>query len=92
MASKPISLTIQHRGKPIRKLPSETTTYLQASTADLYSRIAAETNLSQHRLRLTSASDGSVIPNAKDFTVERTNLRSKSDLLVKDLGMHIIQC
>ncbi|GAM84436.1 hypothetical protein ANO11243_024320 [Dothideomycetidae sp. 11243] len=89
MASKPIALVVEPRGKPIRSLPKETTTYLQASTADLYDRLAAEAGISPHRLRLTKGGDGTVVPNAKDFTVERTGLRSKSVIYVKDLGPQI---
>ncbi|KAK8198483.1 Very-long-chain enoyl-CoA reductase [Zalaria obscura] len=86
MASKPITLVVQSRGKPIRKLPKETSTYLQGSTFDLYHRLAAEAGCTVHRLRLTKASDGSVIPNAKDFTIERTGLKSQDTIQVKDLG------
>lgn len=89
MASKPISLVVEPRGRPIGKLPKETTTYLQASTADLYNRLAAEANITPHRLRLTKGSDGSVVPNAKDFTIERTGLRNQSVVYVKDLGPQI---
>ena len=73
-------------GKAIRKLPAEASTYLQSSTADLYHRLAAEAGVSTHRLRITKGSDGSVVPNAKDFTVERTGLRNESVIYVKDLG------
>lgn len=76
-------------GRTIKKLPSEATTYLQGSTADLYQRIAAESGISIHRLRLTKGSDGSAVPNAKDYTVERTGLRSDSVVYVKDLGPQI---
>ena len=86
MASKPITLSIKPRGKPIRKLPKETSTYLQSSTADLYHRLAAEVGLSPHRIRLTKESDGQAIPNAKDWTVERSGLKGQSVIQVKDLG------
>jgi len=86
MASKPITLTVRSRGKPIRKLPQETTTYLQSSTSDLYHRLAAEAGVSPHRLRLTKDSDGSVVPNAKDWTVDRAGLGHQSTVNVKDLG------
>lgn len=86
MDSKPITLVVQPRGKPIKKLPTETSTYLQSSTSDLYHRIAAEAGLSPHRLRLTKGSDGSVVPYAKDWSVERTGLRNQSTINVKDLG------
>ena len=88
MASKPITLVVKPRGKPIQRLPAETSTYLQGSTADLYHRLAAEAGCSPHRLRLTKGSDGTPIPNAKDYTVERTGLRNQSTVFVKDLGMY----
>lgn len=91
MASKPITVVIEPRGKPIRKLPKETNIYLQTSTADLYHRIAAEAGVSPHRLRLTKGADGSVVPNASDFTVERSGLRNKSVVYVKDLGMSTLK-
>ncbi|KAF2154136.1 hypothetical protein K461DRAFT_285621 [Myriangium duriaei CBS 260.36] len=89
MASKPITLVVEPRGKPIGRLPKETSLYLQASTADLYHRLAAEAGITPHRLRLTKGSDGSVVPNATDFTVERTGLKNKSVIYVKDLGPQI---
>ncbi|KAF4552018.1 Enoyl reductase-like protein [Elsinoe fawcettii] len=89
MASKPITLVVEPRGKPIKKLPSESSSYLQASTADLYHRLAAEAGISPYRLRVTKGSDGSLVPNAKDFTIERTGLRNKSVIYVKDLGPQI---
>ena len=73
-------------GKPVRKLPEETTVALSGSAADLYRRLAAETGLSVHRLRITKGSDGSLIPNAKDVTLDRTGLREQSTVYVKDLG------
>lgn len=90
MASKPITLVIQPRGKPIKALPKETTTYLQGSTYDLYHRVAAEAGCSPHRIRLTKGSDGTPIPLAKDFTIERTGLRNQSTIHVKDLGMRFL--
>jgi len=86
MASKPITINVTPRGKPIKKLPKDATIYLQSNTADLYHRLAAETGYSPHRLRLTTGDDGTLIPNSKDFTVERTGLRSQSTIQVKDLG------
>ncbi|PNS16768.1 hypothetical protein CAC42_4732 [Sphaceloma murrayae] len=89
MASKPVTLLVEPRGKPIKKLPQETSSYLQASTADLYHRLAAEAGVSPDRIRITKGSDGTLVPNAKDFTVERTGLRNKSVVYVKDLGPQI---
>ncbi|KAL1305154.1 hypothetical protein AAFC00_002078 [Neodothiora populina] len=90
MASKPITLTVKPRGKPIsRKLPKTVSAYLQGNTSDLYHRLAAEAGVSIHRLRLTVEDGGALIPNAKDFTVERTGLKNDSVVLVKDLGPQI---
>lgn len=86
MASKPITLLVRPRGKPIKRLPEEASTYLQGSTYDLYHRLAAEAGCSPHRLRLTKGSDGSPIPYAKDYSIERTGLRNQSQIFVKDLG------
>jgi very-long-chain enoyl-CoA reductase len=86
--SDPITLVIQPRGKPIRKLPSEVKVGLQDSTSALYSQIAAQTNVSVHRLRITKGSDNSVVP-AGGSDVSSTGLRNKSTIVVKDLGPQI---
>lgn len=86
MATKPINVIVKPRGKPIRGLPDKASIYLQSNTADLYHRLAAESGCSPHRLRLTKGSDGSLVPNSKEFTVERTGLRNDSVVNVKDLG------
>lgn len=77
---------LEWSGKPVRKLPSQVNVYLQGSTSELYHRLAAEAGISVHRLRLTSEADGAVVPNAKDYTIERTGLKNDSVVLVKDLG------
>ncbi|MCJ1368287.1 3-oxo-5a-steroid 4- dehydrogenase [Acarospora aff. strigata] len=89
MTSSSVALVVRPRGKPVRKLPEETTVALSGSAADLYRRLAAETGLSVHRLRITKGSDGSLIPNAKDVTLDRTGLREQSTVYVKDLGPQI---
>lgn len=81
-------LLIIQLGKPIRQLPDETTVASGASAADLYHRLAAETGLSIHRLRVTKGSDGSLVPNSKDVTIDRTGLREQSTVDVKDLGVY----
>ncbi len=85
-ASTPLLIT--QLGKPIRQLPDETTVASDASAADLYHRLAAETGLSINRLRVTKGSDASLIPNAKEVTIERTGLSEQSTVYVKDLGQH----
>jgi very-long-chain enoyl-CoA reductase len=87
MASKPIKLTIQPRGKPIRGLPKEIEASYADSSEELYKRIAGQTRLSIHRLRITKGSDGSLI--STDSTIEETGLRDRSAIVVKDLGPQI---
>ncbi|KAF2090180.1 enoyl reductase [Saccharata proteae CBS 121410] len=89
MATENVTLVVQPRGKPIRKLPSETTIALTDSTAELYKRLAAATGSSVHRLRVAKGSDGSVVPNNTKILVESTGLRQKSTITVKDLGPQI---
>lgn len=86
MASKPITILVRPRGKPVNGLPDEASIYLQSSTADLYHRLAAESGCSVHRLRLSKGSDGTFVPNVKEYTIERTGLRNQSTIYVKDLG------
>nr|OQO27966.1 hypothetical protein B0A51_03811 [Rachicladosporium sp. CCFEE 5018] len=88
MATKPVTLKVQPRGKPIRKLPSEAKLYIQGSTSDLYHRIAAESDFSIHRLRITK-SDGSLVPNDKTTTVASVGLQDGDIVQVKDLGPQI---
>jgi len=82
----PAVVTNVPTGKPIRNLPEETTLALLDSTADLYKRIAESSGTSVHRLRITKGSDGSLIPNSKGVTIDRTGLRDQSKIDVKDLG------
>jgi len=42
-----------------------------------------------HRLRITKGSDGSLVPNDKNTTIESTGLRNDSNVMVKDLGPQI---
>lgn len=73
-------------GKRIPRLPSETKIYIQGSTSDLYHRVAADSNLSVHRLRITTL-DGALVPNDKQTTVDSVGLKDGSTIQVKDLGM-----
>lgn len=86
MASKPLTLTLKSRGKPIARLPANVTAYLQSSTSDLHHRIAAEAGCSPHRLRLTVGTSQQLITNTKTDTVERTGLKNGDTIIVKDLG------
>ncbi|OJD35281.1 steroid alpha reductase family protein [Diplodia corticola] len=87
--AEPITLVVQPRGKPIKKLPADTTVALSDSTAELYKRIAQATGSSVHRLRIAKGSDGSVVPNSPRTLVQDTGLRHKSNITVKDLGPQI---
>lgn len=86
MASKPITLNLKARGRPIKGLPRTVTTYLQSSTSDLHHRIAAEAHFDPHRLRLTTGDANTVIANAKDTTIDRAELKNDVTVYVKDLG------
>ncbi|KAK1058387.1 Very-long-chain enoyl-CoA reductase [Friedmanniomyces endolithicus] len=87
MASKPITLQTESRGKRIPKLPQDTSIYVQGSTSDLYDRLSKETGLSATRLRITC--DGKPVPNDKKITVSSAGLGSGSKIQVKDLGPQI---
>ncbi|KAK5135985.1 hypothetical protein LTR08_004239 [Meristemomyces frigidus] len=89
MASKPVTLKVQSRGKRIPKLPTETSIYIQGSGSDLYERVAKETGLSVHRLRITKGDDGKPVPNHKKSTIASTGLENGSVIQVKDLGPQI---
>lgn len=84
-----ITLAVRPRGKPISTLPDETSVALGDSAEELYKRLAAQTALSAHRLRVTKGSDGSLVPNSKDVTLDSTGLRDRSSIYLKDLGPQI---
>jgi very-long-chain enoyl-CoA reductase len=86
MASKPITLKVESRGKRIPKLPSETSIYLQGSGSELYERIAKESGFSIHRLRITNKENGKPIPNEKKSSVSSVGVENGSVIQVKDLG------
>ena len=75
-----------HAGKPIKNLPEETYVKPDDNAHDLYLRIAAKSRFPINRLRITKASDGAAVPNARDVTVEEIGLFDQSSLFVKDLG------
>ncbi|KAH0843489.1 hypothetical protein AYO21_07236 [Fonsecaea monophora] len=89
MASKPITLQIRPRGKPIKSLPESLDLKPDASAADLYSELARRTKYSIHQLRVTKGSDGTVVANSKDTSIYQTGLRDQSTIHVKDLGTQI---
>jgi len=76
-------------GKPIQTLPESIELSPNATTAEIYSKLAKETRFSVHQLRVTKGSDGSVISNSKDESVYATGLRNQSTIYVKDLGAQI---
>ncbi|CAI7631850.1 unnamed protein product [Penicillium glandicola] len=88
MAGK-ITLVVQPRGKPIRKLPKEIEIPLNASSEELHTALSAASGCSIHRMRITKGSDHSVVPNSINTTIEDTGMRNSSVIYVKDLGPQI---
>ncbi|CAG7953619.1 unnamed protein product [Penicillium salamii] len=88
MAAGNITLIVEPRGKPIRKLPKEVEIALDASSEELYTAFSAASGHSVHRLRITKGSDRSVVPNSS-ATIDSTGLRNSSVIHVKDLGPQI---
>ena len=84
--SKPLALAVRPRGKPIARLPDETYAEPSDSGHDVYIRIAAKSRLSPHRLRITKASDGSLVPDRADTSIDSLGLYDQSSVFVKDLG------
>ncbi|OGE52207.1 hypothetical protein PENARI_c011G01688 [Penicillium arizonense] len=84
-----ITLTVQPRGKPIRKLPKEVEISLNASTEELHTALSAASGCSIHRMRITKGSDRSLVPNSNGTTIDETGLRNSSVIHVKDLGPQI---
>ncbi|PYH96255.1 steroid alpha reductase family protein [Aspergillus ellipticus CBS 707.79] len=81
-----ITLVVEPRGKPIKKLPKTVQVAPDASTGEIYTQLAKVSGFSIHRLRITKGSDRTVVPNSKGATVDETGLRDQSVLHVKDLG------
>ncbi|OQE12993.1 hypothetical protein PENFLA_c057G02428 [Penicillium flavigenum] len=89
MAADKITLVVQPRGKPIRKLPKEIEIPLNASSEELHTALSAASGCSTHRMRITKGSDHSVVPNSINTTIEDTGMRNSSVIYVKDLGPQI---
>ncbi|KAF7592467.1 3-oxo-5a-steroid 4- dehydrogenase [Aspergillus hancockii] len=89
MAPANITLVVEPRGKPIKKLPKEVQISPNASSQEIYTALAEASGSSIHRLRITKGSDRSVIPNSKEITVDDTGLKERSVVHVKDLGPQI---
>ncbi|KAE8352380.1 3-oxo-5-alpha-steroid 4-dehydrogenase-domain-containing protein [Aspergillus coremiiformis] len=89
MAPGTITLIVEPRGKPIKKLPKEVQISPNASTQEIYTVLAEASGCSIHRLRITKGSDRSLILNSKDTKVDDTGLKERSVVHVKDLGPQI---
>ncbi|KAL3452513.1 3-oxo-5-alpha-steroid 4-dehydrogenase-domain-containing protein [Aspergillus insuetus] len=89
MAPSAITLAVQTRGKPIRKLPKEVQIAPDAPTKDLYDSLAKVSGYSIHRLRITKATDRAVIPSSNENTIAGAGLGEKAIVHVKDLGPQI---
>ncbi|KAL2799209.1 3-oxo-5-alpha-steroid 4-dehydrogenase-domain-containing protein [Aspergillus keveii] len=89
MAPSAITLAVQTRGKPIRKLPKEVQIAPDAPTKDLYDSLAKVSGYSIHRLRITKATDRTVVPNSNENTIAGAGLDEKAVVHVKDLGPQI---
>ncbi|OGM41140.1 steroid alpha reductase family protein [Aspergillus bombycis] len=89
MAPASITLIVEPRGKPIKKLPKEIQISPNAPAQDIYTALAAASGFSIHRLRITKGSDRSVVPNSKETQVDDTGLKERSVVHVKDLGPQI---
>jgi hypothetical protein len=88
MASQTLTLSVLPRGKPIKTLPEEAALPRGAPASDIYRTVAAKSGVSIHRIRVTKASDGQLVPNDKDVPIQQTGLLDGSKIYVKDLGMH----
>lgn len=73
-------------GKPIKNLPEDISVIPTNSTSDIYQTVARKANTSVNRLRITKGSDGSLVPNTKNPSINDTGLRDQSIIYVKDLG------
>ncbi|KAL4780723.1 3-oxo-5-alpha-steroid 4-dehydrogenase-domain-containing protein [Aspergillus varians] len=89
MASSAVTVVVQSRGKPIKKLPKEVQLAPNDSTQELYNQLAEASGYSVHRLRITKAADRTFVPNSKDSTIEGNGISEKTVLHVKDLGPQI---
>ncbi|CAI7591344.1 unnamed protein product [Penicillium crustosum] len=89
MAAGKVTLIVQPRGKPIKKLPKEIEIPLNASTEELHTALSAASGCSVHRMRITKGSDHSVVPNSINTIIEDTGMRNSNVIYVKDLGPQI---
>ncbi|KAE8392065.1 3-oxo-5-alpha-steroid 4-dehydrogenase-domain-containing protein [Aspergillus alliaceus] len=89
MAPATITLIVEPRGRPIKKLPKEVQISPNAPAQEIYTTLAAASGFSIHRLRITKGSDRSVVPNSRDTKVDATGLKERSVVHVKDLGPQI---
>ncbi|KAL9132101.1 MAG: hypothetical protein Q9217_000137 [Psora testacea] len=89
MAQEKVTLSVRPRGKPIKKLPEEVTVVSTGPTNELYKELAAKSDTSVNRLRVTKGSDGALVPNSKDVLIQTTGLRQQSTVYVRDLGPQI---
>ncbi|KAL2857901.1 3-oxo-5-alpha-steroid 4-dehydrogenase-domain-containing protein [Aspergillus pseudoustus] len=89
MAPSTVTLAVQARGKPIRKLPKEVQIAPDAPTKDLYDFLAKASGYSIHRLRITKATDRTVVPNSNESTIAGAELGENAVVHVKDLGPQI---
>ncbi|MCJ1400873.1 3-oxo-5a-steroid 4- dehydrogenase [Xylographa trunciseda] len=89
MSSPTITLVVSPRGKPIKTLPQESEVPRNARATELYEHLAAASETSVHRLRITKGSDGQLVPNRADISIAQTGLMDGSKVFVKDLGPQI---
>ncbi|MCJ1418174.1 3-oxo-5a-steroid 4- dehydrogenase [Xylographa parallela] len=89
MSSQTITLIVSPRGKPIKTLPQESEIPRNAPATELYNYLAAASGTSVHRLRVTKGSDGQLVPNRADVSINQTGLMDGSKVFVKDLGPQI---
>lgn len=75
-------------GNPIKNLPEYTYALPNDNGRNLYERIAAKSRWDINRLRITKGSDGSLVPNSRDNTIDQLGLYDQSQIFVKDLGAH----
>ena len=86
MANQLTSLSVFPRSKPIKNLPEQIAPPKGAPASEIYQQLSAISKFSIHRLRVTKASDGQLIPNSPDVPIYQTGLLDGSKIYVKDLG------
>ncbi|KAF9890775.1 3-oxo-5a-steroid 4- dehydrogenase [Aspergillus nanangensis] len=84
-----ITIYIRPRGPPIQTLPREIRIACNASTEQLYHSLAKTSAFSLNRLRLTTGTNHSLIPNSKKLTLDEARLTDMSTVHAKDLGPQI---